>query len=317
VAVNGLALGSLTLLLAVRGAPPPVPTFRASIEAVYVDVFVTRGGEPVRSLTAADFEVRDNGVRQDVALVGLDEVPVVAVMVFDASASVAGARLQDLQAAGHALLAGLRPQDRAVLVTFSHELRVAASQGGDPGAVRRALDGVVPRGHTAVWDALYAGLNVRVGESRPMLVLFTDAEDNQSWLSADDVLKVARESDALVHVVAIVSPPAESSTVVPARAGLRVDRGAEDRPQLDALRKIAEATGGQLWPAGDSSQLERTFLRILAEMQSRYLLSYTPSGVAREGWHPLRVTVKGRKGIVRSRSGYFVPARPSAGGGGS
>jgi VWFA-related protein len=238
-------------------------------------------------------------------------------MVFDASASVAGARLDDLQAAGRALLGGLRAQDRAALVTFSHELRVAVPQGGDRAAVRHALDAVVPRGHTAVWDALYLGLKVRVGESRPMIVLFTDAEDNQSWLDADQVLDVARESEAIVHVVAIVSKPPEVTTRISGCLGIRVDRSTAARPQLDALRHIAEATGGQLWPAGDSSQLERTFLRILAEMQSRYLLSYTAAGVAREGWHRLGVRVKGRKGVVRSRSGYFVPARPPAGGGGS
>ena len=42
-------------------------------------------------------------------------------------------------------------------------------------------------------------------------------------------------------------------------------------------------------------------------MQSRYLLSYTPQGVPRAGWHRLAVKVKGRKGTtVRSRGAYFV-----------
>jgi hypothetical protein len=74
------------------------------------------------------------------------------------------------------------------------------------------------------------------------------------------------------------------------------------------LRLLAEATGGRLVPAGSSAQLERTFLRILAEMRSRYLLSYSP-GVVREGWHRLEVKVKGHRGTVRSRSRYFVAPR--------
>jgi VWFA-related protein len=291
-------------------AAQAVPTFRASVEAVYVDVFVTHEGQPVVGLTAPDFEVRDNGVRQDVTVVSLEAVPVTAVMVFDASGSVAGARLQDLQAAGRALLAGLRAQDRSALVTFSHELRVAVPQGGERTAVRRALDGIVPSGHTAVWDALYAGLKVPVGESRPMLVLFTDAEDNLSWLSPDQVAKVARETEAVVYVVAIVQEAESQVTMIPSSRRLRLQRVEPDRPNLTALRELAEATGGRLWPAGASAQLERTFLRILAEMQSRYLLSYAPTGVAREGWHRLAVKVKGRKGTVRSRSGYFVAPPP-------
>lgn len=37
-------------------------TFRAGTDAVQVDVLVTRGDRPVAGLTAADFELRDNGV---------------------------------------------------------------------------------------------------------------------------------------------------------------------------------------------------------------------------------------------------------------
>ena len=45
-------------------------------------------------------------------------------------------------------------------------------------------------------------------------------------------------------------------------------------------------------------------------MRSRYLLSYGPTGIAREGWHRLEVKVKGHRGTVRSRSGYLVAPRP-------
>src|SRR5438309_10178360 len=122
-----LAVAHLALIPAPL-LPQDVPPFTTAVEAVYVDVFVTRDGRPVAGLAARDFEVRDNGVKQEVALAHLEEVPIVAVLVFDASGSVAGARLEDLRAAGRALLGGLRPQDEAALVTFSHELRVVVPQ---------------------------------------------------------------------------------------------------------------------------------------------------------------------------------------------
>ena len=100
------AVPALSVLLAAAMATPAVPTFTTSVEAVYVDVFVTRDGQPVAGLTAKDFEVSDNGVRQDVSLVSVEAVPIVAVMVFDVSASVAGVRLDDLRAAGRALIGG-------------------------------------------------------------------------------------------------------------------------------------------------------------------------------------------------------------------
>jgi Ca-activated chloride channel homolog len=266
-------------------------------------VFVTRDGQPVGGLTADDFEVSDNGVRQDVSLASVEAVPIVAVMVFDVSASVAGARLDDLRAAGRALIAGLRPQDQPALVTFSHELQIAVPLGGDPSTVRRAVDKLEAGGHTALWDGLYAGLKLPVAVGRPMVVLFTDGRDDLSWLSQEQVLKVARESEALVHVVAITP---QFQEVVRGASIMRPERQLVEPAHIRLVREIAEATGGRLWYAGVSSQLEQTFLRILAEMQSRYLLSFAPTGVERAGWHRLSVKVKGRKGTVRSRPGYFV-----------
>ena len=89
---------------------------------------------------------------------------------------------------------------------------------------------------------------------------------------------------------------------------MRPERELVEPAHVRLVRQIAEATGGRLWYAGVSAQLEPTFLRILAEMQSRYLLTFAPTGVARAGWHRLSVKVKGRKGTVRSRTGYFVAA---------
>jgi hypothetical protein len=39
------------------------PNFTSGVEGVRVDVLVTDHGRPLTGLTAADFELRDNGVR--------------------------------------------------------------------------------------------------------------------------------------------------------------------------------------------------------------------------------------------------------------
>src|SRR6187397_891259 len=94
--------------------------FSSSTLAVRVDVLVTDGRKPVGGLTAADFELRDNGVLQNIDLVDGSAVPINAVLALDTSASIAGQRQKDLIAAGEALLDGLKPDDRAALTTFSH-----------------------------------------------------------------------------------------------------------------------------------------------------------------------------------------------------
>jgi Ca-activated chloride channel homolog len=289
------------LLMAASAASPqapPRPSFAVSVENVYLDVFVVRDGAPVANLQASDFEVRDQGVRQDVRLAQHQDLPLTAVLVFDASASLRGPRLEHLQTASRALVAGLRDRDEAALVGFSHELSVLVPQGAHRSAVRQAIDAIAAGGATAMWDGLYAGLKLPRARGRVLVVLFTDGEDNMSWLSPAQVQRVAEESNAVVYVVTIDDP-------------VRNVRGS-DLPSQKALRRIADVTGGQLWEAGSSKDLEPTFLRILAEMQSAYLLTYEPTGVKAEGWHRIEVKVKGGRGKVRTRGGYFIPppARP-------
>jgi VWFA-related protein len=159
--------------------------------------------------------------------------------------------------------------------------------------VERALEDLHAQGVTGLWDGLYAGLKLPVSRGRAMVVLFTDGQDNVSWLTREQVRRVAEESDALVYVVAIDQPEAArplgvvgSSLTVQSLAYLAQARSGV---VLGGLRELAEATGGRLWLAGSSAQLKQTFLRILTEMRERYLLSYEPAAVKREGWHRLEV----------------------------
>jgi hypothetical protein len=42
-------------------------------------------------------------------------------------------------------------------------------------------------------------------------------------------------------------------------------------------------------------------------MRARYLLTFAPRGVSRDGWHDLKVTLKNARGDVTARPAYFVP----------
>ena len=47
------------------------PTFRAGVDVVKVDVSISRSGEHVGGLTAQNFEVFDNGVKQKITNVAV------------------------------------------------------------------------------------------------------------------------------------------------------------------------------------------------------------------------------------------------------
>ena len=297
--------GLLYLLLA--AAQQPV-TFEARIEAVYVDAFVTRKGVSITGLTASDFELKDNGIRQQVELAAVDAVPVSAVLVLDTSGSVVGETLASLQIAGRAFLDGLRHGDDATLLTFSHEIRRQVPPTRDLAEVRRGLNGLVAAGQTALWDAIYAGLKTPVGRTRAMLIVFTDGQDNLSVLSEEDVLTVAVESDVLVHVVGLSG--GKASSLFQPKAPDRIPPRPGEPDNVRALRRVAEATGGRFWEATSPSRLRDAFAAILESMKTRYVLRYEPEGVVREGSHRVEVWLRGGQGEVRARRAYtVVPGR--------
>jgi VWFA-related protein len=271
-------------LLGASGAAQQSPAFSSKIEAVRVDALVTDNGQPVLGLRPADFEVVDNGVTQTVDLVSFDEIPLNVILALDMSDSVAGDRLSQLRAAGGRLLESLHKEDQAALVSFSHEVRLAAKLTGDVAAVRSALGESHGTGTTSLIDGAYAGL--MIGESdagRALLIVFSDGVDTSSWLRADAVLDTAKRADVVVYGVSVVS-----------------------RLKPEFLRDLTSLTGGRLFEIEKTANLPATFLGILEEFRHRYLVSYTPKGVAKDGWHKLDVRVKNRRATIKARPGYLA-----------
>jgi Ca-activated chloride channel family protein len=296
--VSGLALA---LIASASTQAPPPPTFSVGVEGVYVDVFVTDGDHPVLGLAASDFELKDNGVRQPVELVTVESLPLTTFLVLDASGSVDGEKRIQLQAAARALLGGLRPGDKAALLTFGEEIRVRVPPTGDRTRLERAVGGILPGGATALYDALYSGALLASGRGRSLLVLFTDGEDNLSWLDAAQVRQALVESNVLVQAVGIV--PTENRPPPPSARG---DRQPPEPPYLQTLRHLAEVTGGRFWAASEPDRLAEAFLAILEAMKTRYVLRFEPDRARGEGLHELEVNLVRRKGKVQSRKAYFV-----------
>jgi len=263
--------------------PQQHPMFTMRKEIVRIDVLVTEDGVPTHGLDASDFDVFDNGVRQQVELISADVTAIDAILAFDVSASVAGETLTQLQRAGHAVLSGLEDRDQAALVTFSQSISVAAPLSRDRARVGDAIDRIRASGETSLVDASYTSLVLGEADTnRGLAMIFSDGLDTSSWLPASAALDTARRSGTVVYAVS-----------------------SSDAPRATFLRDLTSLTGGTFFEIDSARDLEALFLRVLNEFRQRYLLSYSPAGVSADGWHKLEVRVRNRpSAMIKARPGY-------------
>jgi Ca-activated chloride channel family protein len=264
------------------------PTFRASIDTVSVDVSVEQRGHPLTNLTADDFEVRDNGVVQQIGTISREALPIDVTFVADLSGSVRGPTLRELTRAIDVIGEKLGSDDRSTLITFNHRIREVGPFPSTPRSFAELIG--TPAGQTSLLDALVVSLVAPSDpERRRMAILFTDGLDTSSFEDGPTVVDVARRADAAVFTVALLEGD---------------DAG--DRPPDDRLfQTLAEATGGAVAVLRHGADLSASFEDAFEQFRTSYVLRYTYDGTPAPGWHALDVRVKRRGQFeVRARQGY-------------
>jgi Ca-activated chloride channel homolog len=282
-----LPIAALAVIAAVASLTAQQPTFRAAVDVVRIDASVMNGGSAVGGLTKNNFAITDNGVAQTIDSVTLDRVPLNLTLVLDTSESLLGAPFTALIAATRRLVDSRRPDEAATLITFSDQVRLAVPATRERLPLLSALNGLAAAGATSMNDAIVLSLLHRppaTPDTRPVMLVFSDGRDTASWLMSAQAQMAVRRSGMLVHVVE-----------------LRSEAGA-----TNFAREVARAGGGRAWSATSAGALRELFGQVLDELRARYLITYYPSGVSREGWHDVKVTLKNTRGEVTARPGYFA-----------
>ena len=122
----------------VVGQPTP-QRFLSGVDVVTVDALVTQGGRALTGLRANDFELRDNGIVQEIDSVTVDETPVSMLLALDTSNSVEGATLSHLKRAATAAVDSLTKDDRAAILTFADAVNLRADWGAPSQPMRNAI----------------------------------------------------------------------------------------------------------------------------------------------------------------------------------
>ncbi len=215
------ALATVALVHAQNPARQGQPTFTASTDVVMVDVSVRKGGKQVTGLTAVDFELRDNGVRQEVETVESQAVPIDLSILIDVSGNpdrpwvnlpLESQVAAEVDKRARQLTKLLRSGDRVrlfALSTYIQQLWPLQAANLQPATQHLDFDGM-----PSLYDSLLALLLQPVEPSRRHVVIAeTKGLDSVSVTTAADLREVAAHSDSQAHFVMMERKADEEATV--------------------------------------------------------------------------------------------------------
>lgn len=294
-------LGAAAMITPATPAPQqqPAATFRSGADVVSVEASVRRDKRPVTGLKITDFELLDNGVRQEISDLSYERLPIDVTVVLDVSASVTGPVLDQLRQSVRQLKADLGPRDRLKLVAFNMRVRKLADFEAPATATDAAFASLSGSGSSAIFDSVAVALTAPAPEGRRhLIVLFSDGQDSSSISDPEVLFDVARRTTPTVAIV-LASATQEHAASPFARS--------PGRPPITIGRlydQLARETGGLVVTTSPGESLASTFRRVLADFRSSYVLYFTPQGVDRGGSHTLQLRVKQEGAEVRARRGY-------------
>ena len=275
---------------------------RTDVEEVVLNATVLEGNRIVQDLKEANFQVYEDGVKQNIISFQHTDLPVSIALVVDNSGSMSKKR-PAVNKSTLDLIAASNPQDEAFVVNFSDEAYIDQDFTSDVNKLRDGLSHIESRGGTALYDAVVASADKLVADAkRPkqVLILITDGVDNASTLTLEQTIRrVQQLSGPVIYSIGLLF-------------GDDMSR-AEVRHARRALEMLSTETGGIAYFPRSMEQVDQIAAEVARDIRSQYTIGYHSTKPTSEpGFRRVLVTAEAPgmgKLNVRTRTGYFPVAR--------
>jgi VWFA-related protein len=305
-------------------APIKVQTTLVSVPVIVSD----REGRYISGLKAGDFKLYQDRAEQPISVFDAVEEPFNIALLLDTSHSTAQV-LGDIKKAAGNFLKELRPQDRAMVMSFDYDIHLLSQLTPDRKALEKAVKSakVGEEFGTVLRDAVseVVDRSFKRVDGRKANIVLTDGKDVGSRISEQAVFDQAAESGAMIYTVffetGFVRRGWIDATSFPRRrVWVGRDRFPPPRPRrneqrrqrverrneqaMSFLEKLADVSAGRYYN-GEASDLKKTFGLIAEELRHQYRLGFYPDNSKIDGnRHTLRVEVTAPDAVVRARRSY-------------
>ncbi len=251
-------------------------------------------GRSVPGLDKSAFTVLDEGVPQEIRYFSDEDSPASVAIVFDVSGSMSEDKISSAKVALAQFIQTSHPDDEYFLIGFNSTAHLLLNGVRDGEAVLRKFTYVQTHGNTALYDAVYLGIEKLSQATYPKraVILISDGEDNDSRHTFHELRRKLQEADVAIYTMQVGIP------LVHRDAG-------------QVMSELATVSGGKAFPSTGRGGMQRDFERIALELRQQYSLAFFPSSFVANGKKrqiKVKVALPGGTGrlAVRHRKSYLA-----------
>jgi VWFA-related protein len=301
--------------LAVAHAQQQPPTFGTTTRTVAVYATVTDPqGRLAPDLTRDNFEVDDNGVKQELTIFSNDIQPITGIMLLDRSGSMKPNFELEVRAA-ETFIHGMLAEDRLRIGNFGKDIVIEPDDfTSDRDALFKVLHGDLQgNGPTPLWNAIDRAIDkLLLEKSRRVVLALSDGVDEPLDFSGHaksmkDEMKRAEDNDIMIYAIGMEGlAPMPQQRLSQGFGGIPQRRNELPMQKPDeGMAKIAAATGGGYFELTSPGDLLGKFDRVIDELHHQYALGFVPQKLDGK-LHDLTVKVNKSGHTVRARKRYLA-----------
>jgi len=299
-----MRMASLAAVLAAAVAVPLAgqQVFRGGTDVVLLTITVLdTSNRLVAGLDQEDFQIYEDGIKQDPSNFSRQAQPIALSLVIDTSTSM-DLKLPIAHEAASGFIRRLGLKDVAQIIDFDNQAKILQTFTSDRAALERAIRATDAGGSTSLYNAIYTALSelkrIRADTGpdlrRQAIVLLSDGEDTSSIVPYDDVLEQAKRSEVVIYAIGIVDKDAAKG-------------GGWNQADF-VLKSLSKETGGLAYTVIDIKQLPQVYSQIADELANQYTLAYVSKNSKRDGaWRKINVQISRGGMTARTKAGYFGP----------
>lgn len=283
-------------------------TTRAELVQIPV-VALDNEGRVATDLTKQDFELFEDGVKQDILGCMRETSPVSAALVLDKSRSMRSNLPLVVHGAFNLLDTHVKADDEFLLVSFDSAPKLIVPQfTRDAETLKHLLSShfLEARGLTSLYDALYLAVgNVKqkAKNVHRAAIVITDGGDTNSVYSKREILDYLEEAEVPVFAINASEPNIFQTLTVGKNGKSEIATeddviGPAERGGPKILKELTGATGGAVFTAHEPEDIPRIMGAVYDLISNEYTISYKPHTGSRTpslgGRHRIEVRLTAR-----------------------